>query len=76
MLWISREHLDTAVVPIDRIGEQVRAGDFVKVWVGGDEIYYDIVEATRDGYVNDSDKWTQYECTLKKRLKYEAERKL
>lgn len=73
-IFVSRAHLDKAGVPKDNSGEQVRPGDVFECWHKGDRIFWNIIGVDRQGFVNDSDYWTQYILTAKRSTKFEPER--
>lgn len=73
-IYISRAHLDRVAVPKDSTGEQIRPGDKFECWHQGDRLYYDIITVNRDGFVNDSDCWSQYVLTCRRTTKYVSEK--
>jgi hypothetical protein len=73
-LFISRTHLQKAGVPVDGNGDHVRPGDRFESWHQGDRIYFDLIGVDRQGYVNDSDNWTQYVCVARRSTKYVPEK--
>lgn len=76
--YISINHLMEAGVPLDQDSDYVSAGDILEIHnkCGHQKLTYDIVQADRDGWINSTDRFTQYKCLLKRRQKYEPERKL
>lgn len=73
-IFVSREHLLKAGVPLDGNGEMARPGDKFECWHKGDRIFWDIIGVDRQGHVNDSDHWTQYILTCTRTVKYVPER--
>jgi len=74
-IFIALNHLTKAQVPLDRFGDWVVEGDVVGLHYRGEYTEFDLVEVERDGFVNDSDKFTGYVCQGKRREKYVADRK-
>lgn len=74
IIFISRAHLDKAGVPKDAVGDQVRPGDVFEAWFQGDRIFWDIIGVDRQGFVNDSDYWTQYIITARRNDRFQPER--
>lgn len=76
--YISRNHLISAGVPPDHDLDYVNAGDILVIHnkCGHQKLYYDIVQSDRDGWINSTDQFTQYKLQLKRRQKYDPERKL
>lgn len=74
-IYISVNHLMKAHVPLDHYGDWVVEGDVVGLHFRGEYTEFDLVSVERDGFVNDSDKFTGYVCQGKRREKYIADRK-
>lgn len=76
--YLALNHLIAAGVPQDQDMDYVSAGDVIEIHnkCGHQKLTYDIIEADRDGWINSTDQFTQYRCVLKRRQKYEPERKL
>lgn len=74
-IFISLNHLTKAQVPTDRFGDWLVDGDVVGLHYRGEYTEFDLLEVQRDGFVNDSDKFTGYACQGKRREKYVADRK-
>lgn len=75
-IFVSRAHLDKAGVPKGSDGEQVRPGDMLECWFRGDRIFWSIIGVDRQGFVNDSDYWTQYILVGRRTTKFTPERDL
>jgi len=75
--WITVNHLIAAGVPKDYDGEYVSPGDTIAVHTkcGGERVEYDIIQTNREGWIDSSDKFTQYSLELKRRDKYIPNRK-
>jgi len=76
--YISKNHLIGAGVPLDHELDYVNAGDILVLHnkCGQQALTFDIVQTDRDGWINSTGDWTQYKLDLKRRQKYEPERKL
>jgi hypothetical protein len=76
--YIALNHLLAAGVPIDQDGDYVAPGDILSLHnkCGHVTTSYDILTVDRDGWINSTDQFTQYKLSLKRRQKYEPERKL
>lgn len=74
-VYIALNHLIKAQVPRDAEGEYVTEGDVVGFHWRGEYVEVDVIAANRDGWVNDSDQFTGYTLTCKRRDKYVTERK-
>jgi len=74
-IYISLNHLIKAQVPKDAEGESVAPGDVVGFHWRGEYVEVDVIEAKRDGWVNDSDSFVGYRLDCKRRDKYVSERK-
>ena len=76
--YISKNHLIGAGVPLDHELDYVNAGDILVLHnkCGQQALAFDIVQTDRDGWINSTGDWTQYKLDLKRRQKYEPERKL
>lgn len=75
-IYISRVHMQKAGVFIDTTGDYVSPGDKFEMFTKGDRIFWDIIGVDREGFVNDSDSWTQYTLECKRTTKFEPEREL
>ena len=75
VMTFSRKILEKAGVFYDNKKDLVAPGDFVQIFVRGVVDFFDIISAERDGYVNNTDYWTQYLCETARRTKYLPERK-
>lgn len=74
-LYVSLNHLLKAQVPKDGDGDYVTEGDVVGFHWRGEYIEADVLVANHDGWVNDTDSFTGYTLTCKRRDKYVTERK-
>ena len=76
--YISKNHLIGAGVPLDHDQDYVNVGDILVLHnkCGQQPFYFDIVQTDRDGWINSSADFTQYKMDLRRRQKYEPERKL
>lgn len=69
-------HLENAGVPVDSLGERVSEGDVICYHPADyGNIYYDIIQTTKDGWVNDSGYYAGYTFSLKRSTKFVPERK-
>lgn len=75
--YIALLHLIEAGVTRDESKDYVDTGDILSIHsrCGHETQVYDIVQVTRSGWVNASDKFTGYDLEVKRRLKYVPERK-
>lgn len=64
ILWFSRADLDKNKVPKDSTGDHVKSGDIVQLFSKNKDVttWYQIINANRTGFINDSKTWTQYRC--------------
>jgi hypothetical protein len=61
IVTISRKHLEIKKVPIDSMsGDRVKEGDIIQFFKGGQQLFFEARNVERDGWVNDSEVWTQY----------------
>lgn len=76
--YLALNHLIGAGVPQDQDGDYVAPGDIIELHnkCGHRKETYDVITVDRDGWINSTDQFTQYRCSLKRRQKYEPERKL
>lgn len=74
-IYVSLNHLLKAQVLPDQQGDLVGAGDVIGISLRDQYFEYDIIEVNNDGYINNSDKFTGYILTVKRRDKYISERK-
>lgn len=74
---VTVNHLKQAGVVPDVDGEWIAPGDTLAIHTkcGHETLEYDILQTNREGWINSSDKFVYYELTLKRRAKYEPERK-
>jgi hypothetical protein len=73
---ITYTHLELAGVPTDQFGERVSEGDVICYHPSDyGNIYYDIIQTTKDGWVNDSGYYAGYTFSLKRSTKFVPERK-
>jgi hypothetical protein len=78
MITVSRSHLDQRNIPYPS------EGDIMEFWrtpyhdvnSRGKGLFFDIIKAEGDGYVNDSPIFTQFKIYLKRRSQYGAERRI
>jgi hypothetical protein len=74
---IAYDHLIAAGVVPDSFGELVSEGDVIQYHPTPNfgPIYYDIIQTTRDGFVNDEGHYTGYTIALKRSTKFTPESK-
>jgi hypothetical protein len=74
---ITREHLVKANVMPDHLGDFISEGDVLQVHNSPEfgTIAYDIIQTTREGWVNDTGWFTGYSFSLKRSTKFIPERK-
>jgi len=70
------QHLEAAGVLPDDLGERVSEGDVICYHPSDyGNIYYDIIQTTKDGWVNDTGYYAGYTFSLKRSTKFVPERK-
>lgn len=74
-IYVALNHLIKAGVPQDARGDYMAPGDVIRIHYKGNALEYDITSADKTGWVNDSDKFTGYDCDVARRGKYMPERK-
>lgn len=74
-LYVDLNHLIKALVPRDANNEFIAEGDVIKIHARGEWREYDILQVSRTGWINDSDKFTGYELDVARRDKFLPERK-
>ena len=73
--YISVMHLVGAGVPRDSKEEHVAEGDVLGLHTHSfGTIYFDIVNSTRSGFINDSGSWTGYDLKLRRTTVFDPER--
>lgn len=76
IVYFSRKDLENRKVPLDAENHHVRVGDIVQLF-SHDKVrtwYLQVKNVERDGFVNDSEFWTQYKCEVIKYDQFEPER--
>ena len=76
---VTFNHLEQAgVLPDPITGERLSEGDIIEFHPNPDygRIIYDIIQTTKDGWINDTGRYTGYTFTMKRSTKYIPERKL
>lgn len=74
-IYVALNHLIKAQVTPDLSGDYVSEGDVIGINVRGEYFEFDIINADRDGWINDSDKFVGYNLECKRRDKYVSQRK-
>lgn len=74
-IYVAVNHLLKALVPRDANNELVAEGDVIKIHSRGEWREYDIIQVSRTGWINDTDKFTGYELDVVRRDKYTPDRK-
>lgn len=74
-LFVSLNHLLGGAVPKDDFGDYVSEGDAIEIHHLGAHTQFDIVKASKTGWVNTTDKFAGYNLTCVRREKYVPERK-
>jgi len=63
IVYFSRKDLENKKVPINPVSfEHISVGDIIQIFKGGIEFYLEVRNVEKDGWINDSDVWTQYRC--------------
>ena len=74
--WFNRKDLEQRKVPVDEHGDHINPGDIIQIFPKGQEWYFEVVNANRDGFEHDSEVWTQYSCDVVRNESFSPERKL
>ena len=74
-IYVSLTHLLKAGVPQDETRDYIGEGDLFEIFKKGRNLFYDIIQVDRVGFINDTDEFTGYEVQVKRNLKYVPERK-
>ena len=74
-IYVAVNHLLKALVSRDANNELVAEGDVIKIHSRGEWREYDIIQVSRTGWINDTDKFTGYELDVVRRDKYTPDRK-
>lgn len=63
IVYFSRRDLENKKVPLDPVSqEHVQVGDIVQFFKGQREFFLEVRNVEKDGWINDSEWWTQYRC--------------
>lgn len=76
-IWLSRLNLENVKVPLNEHLNHVQPGDVIQLWSKTKKSwYFDLITAERDGFENDSEVWTHYECEIVRNESFDPERKI
>ena len=73
-IYIALNHLKKAGIPENNLGDFVSEGDMIKVFKRNRVFFYNIIQADRAGFINNSEAFTGYELQVNLNEKYMTER--
>lgn len=73
---VSRRIAERAKVPADKEGFHVRVGDIFQFFRRGKGFMFEVKNVEKDGWINDSDTWTQYVADVVYNSTFTPDRKL
>ena len=78
VVTISRSHLDEQGAPYPTEGDVIEMWrtPFHDAWSMGVGLFFDVIKASPDGYINDSPSFTQFKLGVKRRSQFGAERRI
>lgn len=75
-IWFSRSNLEANKVPLDEDGNRVKEGDIFELFSNGLSWFFELKVVERDGFIHDSETWTQYSCEYIRNRSFIPERKV
>jgi hypothetical protein len=75
-IFVALNHVISAGVKPDAIGDYITEGDLIKIHFRGKEIIYHVIQMERESHFNNSDNFTGYSLDCKRSSKYAPERNI